>query len=823
MAKFRHAIIAVGVIAAGAGVLAAIATRRRALPVPNGHDAAIRDSAGTRYTSSAPFAVGQAQTAQASPLQERTAQASSLQIATIEAQARLRLIVAAIAAVVALILISLGALTFLYDSGGADGVEDALARGAWLCLSGGAALGMALWLAQRPPLPRPTIQPMTSGRVRLRWLLPGMGMLALLAILNGGVFGERLFDNVSYHLQMALFVLGIVGVTLGLGGVRRLAWRVGTTPASSAGQNDASSENGQAENRQARYSVSLPMAGWWRREWAGVAALTLLALIVRAWGVDSLLHDWRDETLFVEAIFELWNNPTIDTLVPVPGISAILAPFPYMQSITVALFGADLAGMRALTALLGALTIPAVYLLARALFNRKTALIAALILATFPPHIHFSRLALYNIADPLFGTWALAFFALALRHNRRLDWALAGALLALTHYFYEGGRLLFTPLLGVWLIGMIFITPGEDGKRWRKHLPWNGLVTFGVAFFVVIAPLYYTWIVQQRPFSPRYDQTRGTIPFVNYLPDYWHTLSDDFTLDDLPRRLDNLAGRIPTDFHHYYMDHVRPPLLHFLRDTDGSGFYYGGQTPLLLVYTLPFFLFGALLLLWRLRAPGSLLLLLWLLLTILGNSLIWQNNWSPRFVAGFPAAVVVIAVGIVGTLSLLIPPPVGDGQVGQIVSRRRARVAAGVALLLAALQVGYYFGAHLPHYNRQIRMDRKDYIDAAYRARDFPPGTQMFLVTDDEPYFHHYIVLEQLWGVDLNWTEVPSEEARQAIVTFLLDHVDDPRDVAVFIKPEDLSMHHWLRENFGIERPQFSPYDVPQFAQYALYYIDVTP
>ena len=69
------------------------------------------------------------------------------------------------------------------------------------------------------------------------------------------------------------------------------------------------------------------------------------------------------------------------------------------------------------------------------------------------------------IADPLFGTMALMFFARALRNNHRLEWALAGISLGMTQYFYEGGRLLFPPLL----IGFVILLAlrGQMRGKWR--------------------------------------------------------------------------------------------------------------------------------------------------------------------------------------------------------------------------------------------------------------------------------------------------------------------------------------------------------------------
>src|SRR5690606_27829994 len=116
------------------------------------------------------------------------------------------------------------------------------------------------------------------------------------------------------------------------------------------------------------------------------------------------------------------------------------------------ILGHNLTGLRIFSAVFGTLTVPALYLLARELFDRRTALLAALLLATFPPHIHFSRLGLNNIADPLFGVLALAFLVRGLKRGGLRDYALSGVMLGLTQYFYEGGKLLYPLLFGAWLL-----------------------------------------------------------------------------------------------------------------------------------------------------------------------------------------------------------------------------------------------------------------------------------------------------------------------------------------------------------------------------------
>jgi 4-amino-4-deoxy-L-arabinose transferase-like glycosyltransferase len=116
------------------------------------------------------------------------------------------------------------------------------------------------------------------------------------------------------------------------------------------------------------------------------------------------------------------------------------------------------------------------------LFDRRAGLLAALLLATYPPHIHFSRLALNNIADPLFGVLALALLAAGLRQRSRRALWLGGMALGLTAYFYEGGRLFYPLLTLLWLPALIL----------AYRPPARLLARFGLAALLVAAPVYLT-------------------------------------------------------------------------------------------------------------------------------------------------------------------------------------------------------------------------------------------------------------------------------------------------------------------------------------------
>src|SRR5690606_22371640 len=98
--------------------------------------------------------------------------------------------------------------------------------------------------------------------------------------------------------------------------------------------------------------------------------------------------------------------------------------------------GHHLSALRWPSLIVGTLTIPATYWLCRGLFDKSSAVVVALVLASFPPHIHYSRIGMNNIAEPLFGTLALAALAHAIKTQQRGYYALAGAALGLTQYFY---------------------------------------------------------------------------------------------------------------------------------------------------------------------------------------------------------------------------------------------------------------------------------------------------------------------------------------------------------------------------------------------------
>ena len=620
----------------------------------------------------------------------------------------------------------------------------------WTLPAGALAMLGALALTQRfRSFARPTSHRHTG---RPRWLALVAGTVALVALaeINGGLLGLDALAGRSPEVQTALLAAGIALVVWGLGGRSRAS--------------DAPS---------ARRT--------WRWEAALLAGLALVALAIRLWDLGSSVRTLVDEGHFAFGITYFWEFPDIRLLEPMATAASFPYIFSYGQSVAVALLGRDLFGLRAFSALLGALTVPALYLLARHLYDRTTALLAALVLLTFPPHVHYSRLALNNIADPLFGTLALAGLAGGLRTGRAGAFAFGGAALGLTQYFYDGGRLLFPALAFGWLAAGLI--------AWRPRPPWRGIAIAGLAFALVAAPVYLALAGLDFPLFNRLDK-------MQFNDEYW---SKDLEPDTLGTRL--------AHFEHSLLFYVSQPentlYYYFL--------YYGGRHPLILAAAVPAFLLGLILAAWRWRTPGA-LPALWVLGTSAGNALLIESAVSARYVVVFPALALLIALGARYTLPLIWPARwPRAAQIGLLVA---------LAGALAAGQAWYYFGPFLDLFNVEARQHvRYDADDALLRAAAFPPGTQVHIIAENVLPQTDAQHLANFLADDLVVLVEHPDTMSEVYFPMLVRTVDH----AFFIPPDEPHIAALIAGAFGAGPLVGSPYNVPPEKMLWLYYLPADP
>ena len=208
--------------------------------------------------------------------------------------------------------------------------------------------------------------------------------------------------------------------------------------------------------------------------------------------------------------------------------------FIYLLAAGVGLWGRSPGALRLVSALLGTLTIPAIYWLGRELFDREVATLAALLALTTVWMLNLSRVAFRAVAMPPLMALSLALLWRGLRQRRLGPLACAGLFYGLSFYTYLAARFslvsLFFFIVYNWLQG--------------KDAFWtSGWALFGLLSLVVIAPLglYFAGhcqdtlgrAAQVSIFNPA---IHGGHPWGTLLRHTWHTLRGFFYRGDfIPR------------------------------------------------------------------------------------------------------------------------------------------------------------------------------------------------------------------------------------------------------------------------------------------------
>lgn len=178
------------------------------------------------------------------------------------------------------------------------------------------------------------------------------------------------------------------------------------------------------------------------------AAIVLLALLLRGWQLESVplgLHG--DEAVTGmdarRALAEGWIGPYL-----YPSALGQPAGPVYLTAAVFGLLGESTFSLRLSMALFAAATIGFTYLAAAAMFGRRVALLAALLLAVQPWHLHLGRIAFMVNAWPCVEMAALWLLFRARLHGELWRWLLFGAVAGLGVYAYNAYALTL-PVLAV--------------------------------------------------------------------------------------------------------------------------------------------------------------------------------------------------------------------------------------------------------------------------------------------------------------------------------------------------------------------------------------
>ena len=231
------------------------------------------------------------------------------------------------------------------------------------------------------------------------------------------------------------------------------------------------------------------------RTWLEPLALiliTALAALLRFWQLKTIPPGFHYDEAF-EAL-EAWRVITQPGYHPIffPGNFGLEPLFIYLTTLAFKLFGASPLAMRAVAAILGTLTVPALYAAVREMSKvdqrlpKTTALLAAAVLAILRWHLLFSRVGIEPILVPLFLALMLLFFWRGLRTNSLVAWILLGLLGGLSLYVYPAARLL--PLVIAAIVAAIALTSPSLLRGHRRGL----LIAGGIALLVCL-PMGWQW------------------------------------------------------------------------------------------------------------------------------------------------------------------------------------------------------------------------------------------------------------------------------------------------------------------------------------------
>ncbi|NJN67002.1 MAG: glycosyltransferase family 39 protein [Chloroflexaceae bacterium] len=296
----------------------------------------------------------------------------------------------------------------------------------------------------------------------------------------------------------------------------------------------------------------------------------------------------------------------------------------FLQALSLKLFGDTVAGLRTISVIIGAATIPMLYGFARPLYGRPVAFVASGLLTVFHFHLHYSRNALNNIVDPCLALVVFAALFHGFRTRRMFSFALAGVALGLAQHFYMGSRLLFV------LVALMLAHQAVFNRAHLLRLRWH-LVVFVAGCVLAFGPLLHHYLKHPDSYGAR-------LAVVGVFQSGW-----------LEKQ--QAEGR---------------SLLQIVADQAWNSFgaftvipasksaQYSLDMPLLDPASSVLFVFGVVLLLARWQQKEAFFLLAWIVGTVVfGGMLLRDPPESPRYVTSAPTLCLTIALALVEMVRVL--------------------------------------------------------------------------------------------------------------------------------------------------------------------------
>jgi 4-amino-4-deoxy-L-arabinose transferase-like glycosyltransferase len=395
-------------------------------------------------------------------------------------------------------------------------------------------------------------------------------------------------------------------------------------------------------------------------EVALVTACTLLAFALRMVALESIPYvlSGDEASMGLEAVRVIEGD--LRNMFATGWLSHPTLFF-FIQSLPLRAFGRQVWVLRLQSVLAATLTLPFFYLLMREIFDRRIALTATGILATYHYHIHYARMGLNNIDDGLFITVTLLCLVRGRRTRRRGYFVAAGLALGLSQYFYMGARLI--PMLVAMLVVFWSL---RDRAFLSRHM--GDLVALAGAFLVVALPILAFWWTHPADFTARLSQ-------LGIVQSGWLARERELTGRSAVSLLGGQILRSLLAFN-YYVD----PAFHYRPGIPLLGFWPSICFVLGLAYTVS-----------HLRDEANVTTGLWFFLGLIFGSVLMENPASShRLVILGPVLCAFVALGLVKVVIL--------ARQSLRFSRRASTIALiALVLLIGIMDVRFYFRVYTPN------------------------------------------------------------------------------------------------------------------------------
>lgn len=373
-----------------------------------------------------------------------------------------------------------------------------------------------------------------------------------------------------------------------------------------------------------------------------------------------------------------------------------LAFFPY--AVSIALFGRTALAVRLISVITGTLSVLAVYLFAREVFDKKIAWLSAILLVSLPVHVHFSRTGVDNIIDSLTAPLILWLLFRGIKRGSTLSFLAAGIVAGLCLYTYLGSLLALA--LGLMVLGWMLLL-----KRGFLQAHAKNIVIFVLAIVIVTIPMLGHYASHSDRFLAR---LKGESLLYN-------------------DRLESQAKNLGVSSAELLVSQFAKSSLVFIA-TDAPVNFFNSPRAYLPDTAAILFMLGMAYMLWRIKDLRYMIVLVWFwAVVILGSALTGGAPTSQRILMSMPPLVIITALGLEKILWAF-------KQFYQPVARLIPVVALALMLYIGYQNINYYFYDYrLGHYYEDPT-NEFTYETGAFIAPLHTQGRMYLIANPTQPY-----------------------------------------------------------------------------------------